>query len=419
MTELSKGANTAVGADRVRIELRWTAGAGVPDVDVSALLVGADGRVRRDADFVFYNQPRHASGAVAHTGKSGSSDTLEITLGAVEAAIDRVVVAASSDDGSFGQVPGLSLAVVDAATGTPIATFADMGASVETAFVIGELYRRAGAWKFRAVGQGWASGLAGLATDFGITVAEGPPPPASPPPGAPSASPPPGAPPASPSPASPPPASPPPGASPPPSAPAPQAAPSVVNLDKGRVDLRKGDRVSLVKTGAAPLDGLVMGLGWDPAAGGTDIDLDASVIALDADGGQVDTVYFGRLQAFGGAVVHTGDNLTGDGDGDDEQIRVFLSGVPAQVHHLAFTINSYRGQKFTEVAGAYCRLVDAATNAELVRYDLTASEPRTGVVMSLLSRTPAGTWEMRAVGTFADSKTARGMIEVASRALAG
>lgn len=391
MTELSKGANTAVGADRVRIELRWTAGAGVPDVDVSALLVGADGRVRRDADFVFYNQPRHASGAVAHTGKSGSSDTLEITLGAVEAAIDRVVVAASSDGGAFGQVPGLSLAVVDAATGTPIATFADMGASVETAFVIGELYRRAGAWKFRAVGQGWASGLAGLATDFGISVAEAPPPPgASPPP-----------------------------ASPPPSAPAPQAAPSVVNLDKGRVDLRKGDRVSLVKTGAPPLDGLVMGLGWDPAAGGTDIDLDASVIALDADGGQVDTVYFGRLQAFGGAVVHTGDNLTGDGDGDDEQIRVFLSGVPAQVHHLAFTINSYRGQKFTEVAGAYCRLVDAATNAELVRYDLTASEPRTGVVMSLLSRTPAGTWEMRAVGTFADSKTARGMIEVASRALAG
>ncbi|MFD9358060.1 VWA domain-containing protein [Streptomyces sp. NPDC060031] len=173
MTSLNKGANLPIGATAVRAVLGWSAGPGVPDVDASALLLGGDGRVRSDADFVFYNQPRHASGAVSHHGKRPGADTIAVDLGAIEPGIERVVFGASADGGSFGQVPGLHLLLLDAVSGAELVRF-DMAAGTETAYVSGELYRRAGAWKFRAVGQGYAHGLAGLATDYGISVNEDP-----------------------------------------------------------------------------------------------------------------------------------------------------------------------------------------------------------------------------------------------------
>ncbi|MFI2368110.1 TerD family protein [Streptomyces sp. NPDC018833] len=170
-----KGANTAVQAQRVRVELGWRPGPGVPDIDASALLLAA-GKVRSDADFVFYNQPAHASGAVRHEGKRTAeglaADVVAVDLDRVESGIDRVVLAASADGGTFGQVPGLHIRVLDAASGTELARYDSQDAGVETAFVLGELYRRQGAWKFRAVGQGYGSGLEGLAMDFGITVDE-------------------------------------------------------------------------------------------------------------------------------------------------------------------------------------------------------------------------------------------------------
>ncbi|MFD5491963.1 VWA domain-containing protein [Streptomyces sp. NPDC001812] len=170
---MSKGSNLPVDAPVVRVELAWTAGAGVPDIDASALLLTAAGRVRNDGDFVFYNQQRHASHAVTHRGKrnavGAATDTVEVDLRLLEPAVERVALCASSDGGTFGQVPGLVLRLIDAGAGTEIARF-DMVAGTETAFIGGELYRRQGKWKFRAVGQGYASGLAGLATDFGITV---------------------------------------------------------------------------------------------------------------------------------------------------------------------------------------------------------------------------------------------------------
>ncbi|MGW1124567.1 VWA domain-containing protein [Streptomyces sp. NPDC002526] len=171
MTTLSKGANMPVAPSAVRAVLSWTAGPGVPDVDASALVLGADGRVRSDGDFVFYNQPRHASGTVRHLGKQPGSDTLEADLAALAPEVERIALCASADGGTFGQVPGLHLRLMDAGSGAELARF-DMAAGPETAYVCGELYRRAGGWKFRAVGQGYASGLAGLATDFGISVDE-------------------------------------------------------------------------------------------------------------------------------------------------------------------------------------------------------------------------------------------------------
>lgn len=172
---MPKGANVAVPTTALRIELGWRAGPGVPDADASALLL-ASGKVRSDADFVFYNQPAHSSGAVRHEGKRTAgglvTDTLLVELPRVEPTIETVVLAASADGGSFGQVPGLYIRVVDDRSGTEVARYDSTDAGVETAFVLGELYRRQDAWKFRAVGQGYSSGLEGLATDFGITVDE-------------------------------------------------------------------------------------------------------------------------------------------------------------------------------------------------------------------------------------------------------
>ncbi|MEU6100055.1 VWA domain-containing protein [Streptomyces flaveolus] len=180
-SSLSKGANLAVDSPAVCVALSWSAGPGVPEVDASALLLTSAGRVRDDGDFVFYNQPRHTSGAVRHVGKETGSgpasgvttDTVEVDLHALEPGVERIALCASSDGGTFGQVPGLSLRLLDAATRAELARF-DMTAGTETAMVGGELYLRQGKWKFRAVGQGYASGLAGLATDFGITVDDAP-----------------------------------------------------------------------------------------------------------------------------------------------------------------------------------------------------------------------------------------------------
>ncbi|THA54156.1 TerD family protein [Streptomyces sp. A1136] len=177
---MQKGSNIPVAAVAVRAVLRWTTGPEVPDVDASALLVGADGRVRSDEDFVFYNQPRHPSGAVWRLGKKqigdAITDAVQADLRAVPAVVDRVLVVASAEDVPFQQVRDLRILLYDATpTGgsEPLAHFdvhPETGA--ETALICGELYRRAEGWKFRALGEGYSDGLVGLATDHGISVDE-------------------------------------------------------------------------------------------------------------------------------------------------------------------------------------------------------------------------------------------------------
>ncbi|MFF9790468.1 TerD family protein [Streptomyces bacillaris] len=172
-----KGSNVQVDAMAVRAVLRWTPGADVPDVDASALLLGSSGRVRSDEDFVFYNQPRHPSGLVRRLPKrsipEGLTDTIEADLGALDGSVDQVVIAASSDGAAFASVPDLRILLFDAASadGEPLAVF-DVRPETgeETAIICGELYRRGEGWKFRAVGQGYPTGLIGLATAFGISV---------------------------------------------------------------------------------------------------------------------------------------------------------------------------------------------------------------------------------------------------------
>ncbi|WP_229840874.1 TerD family protein [Streptomyces brasiliensis] len=181
MTHITKGANTPVPAVPLRVAVGRRDIPGAPVVDASALLLDAAGKVRGDADLVFYNQPAHPSGAVRHTGAAQGDgqlvEWLDVDLPRVEPAVQRVLVAGSCDGGVFGQVPGLYVQALTA-DGAVVAHYAVTDASSETAFVLGEFYRRNGMWKFRAVGQGYASGLAGLATDFGIAVDEPAPAPA-------------------------------------------------------------------------------------------------------------------------------------------------------------------------------------------------------------------------------------------------
>ena len=368
MQTLPKGANAALPAGPVAVSVTASA-----PVDVSALLVTADGSVRGDADFVFYNQPEAP-------GVRYRPDGVDVDPDRVDTAIDKVVVTASLDGrgpATFGALGSLRLDV--AAGGEPVVEFTPDGLGAETALLCVEIYRRGAQWKVRAVGQGYANGLAGIATDFGITVEEEQPAPEAPAP-APQAEP----------------------------APATSGTSGTINLDKGRVSLAKRQTVSLVKTGAPPLRRVAMGLGWDPAARGRSIDLDASAIVIGSRGKKLDSVWFMSRSAFRGAVAHSGDNLTGHGGGDDETITVDLDALPADAQAIVFVVNSFQGQKFTQVARAYCRLLDLDSGSELVRFDLTDSEPRTGVVMSVLRRSGAA-WEMTAIGEFHDGKTVRAM----------
>ncbi|MFJ7985204.1 TerD family protein [Streptomyces sp. NPDC096351] len=409
MTAMTPGSNIPLTAARVAVDV-----AAPVRLDVSGLLLGANGKVRSDDDFIFYNQPS-GPGVTYRSGGGAAPDAILVDTGAVPAGIERIVVTASPD--AAGQTfqgiePTATLRNAD--DGTVLATFTPPQLATETALVVVEIYLRNGAWKARAVGQGYADGLAGIATDFGVSVDDAPAAPAA------AAAPPaPVAPPVAP----PAPPAPPVSAVDPriaaaaPAAPPAPAASGKINLDKGRVSLQKNQTVSLVKGGRPLLSQVKMGLGWEPAYRGKDIDLDASVIAYGPQRNHLDSCYFGKLSILNGSVKHSGDNLTGEGAGDDEVIVVDLGRLPADATGLVFTVNSFSGQKFTEVAKAYCRLIDAATGEELVRFDLTSAEPQTGVMMAKLIKQFSGEWEMTAMGEFVKSRTVRGMVKPAAQAL--
>ncbi|MGY0066580.1 TerD family protein [Streptomyces sp. QTS137] len=404
---MTPGSNIPLPTARVTVDV-----AAPVRLDVSGLLLTADGKVRSDDDFIFYNQPA-GPGVTYRSGGGSAPDAITIDTTAVPPGIEKIVVTASPDaQGQTFQGIEPTATIRSADDNAVLATFTPPRLGDETALVIVEVYLRNGAWKARAVGQGYSNGLAGIATDFGVTVEE-PAAPARPAAAAQPATPPPPAPPAPPVAA--PQAPPAPAAPPAPSAAAPGTG--KINLDKGRVSLQKNQTVSLMKGGRPLLSQVRMGLGWEPAYRGKDIDLDASVIAYGPQRNHIDSCYFGKLQIVNGAVKHSGDNLTGEGGGDDETITVDLGRLPQDVSGLVFTVNSFSGQKFTEVAKAYCRLLDAATGEELVRFDLTSAEPQTGVMMAKLIRQFSGEWEMTAMGDFVKSRTVRGMVKPAAQAL--
>ena len=173
------------------------------------------------------------------------------------------------------------------------------------------------------------------------------------------------------------------------------------------ISLKKGQKVSLTK-GNPGLKNVVVGLGWDTNAydTGSDFDLDAAAFCL-TDSGKVsnqnDFVFFGNLSHPSGAVTHLGDNLTGAGDGDDEQIKIDLSKVPAEITKIAFTVTIYeaeaRRQNFGQVSNAYIRIVDEVTNTEIIRFDLGEDfSIETAVVVGELYK-HNGEWKFNAIGS--------------------
>lgn len=179
MREMVKGGNVGLAAlsedaGSVILSLSWSTATGDGDADVSVLLLNADGKVRSDADFCFYNHPAAADGSVQLLGKTpaadGDEDRISLDLTSTPPDVERIVVAASRYGGArFGDLSDLRMTLADQA-GEVLLGFSIDDASVESAFIFGELYRRGEEWKFRAVGQGYESGLAGLATDFGIDI---------------------------------------------------------------------------------------------------------------------------------------------------------------------------------------------------------------------------------------------------------
>jgi len=171
------------------------------------------------------------------------------------------------------------------------------------------------------------------------------------------------------------------------------------------VSLTKGGNVSLTKQ-APNLTAVAVGLGWDlRTTTGTDFDLDASALALDPSKKIVSDqhfVYFNNLRSPDGSIEHAGDNLTGEGEGDDEVIKVNLAGVPAEVDSIVFPVSVYdadsRGQSFGQVRNAFIRVVDQANGTELARYDLSEdASTETAMVFGELYRNGAE-WKFRATG---------------------
>jgi len=190
------------------------------------------------------------------------------------------------------------------------------------------------------------------------------------------------------------------------------------------VSMVKGQKVSLAKRGGGTLTRVRMGLGWDAVkkrglfgSRSQSIDLDASALLFDAQKQLVDAVWFRQLQSKDGSVQHTGDNLTGAGEGDDESIVVDLQSVPATITQIVFVVNSFTGQNFSQIENAFCRLVDSTANdTELARYELTGSGSHNSQVMAKVSRSGGG-WSMTAIGAIADGRTFKDLLPAVTQHL--
>lgn len=194
------------------------------------------------------------------------------------------------------------------------------------------------------------------------------------------------------------------------------------------INLTKGSRISLTKESGVKLTKIAMGLGWDAAkakglfgrilgagAAGS-IDLDASCICFDEAKHVVDTVWFRQLQSLDKAIIHSGDNRTGDGDGDDETITVDLTRLSSKIQYLVFTVNSFTGQNFNQVENASCRVYDVNTGEVFAEYKLNEKGSHTGLIMLKLYR-HSGDWKLQALGEVLNGRVAQQLEDQARRFL--
>ncbi len=344
---LTQGETGVIGADDINVLVHHTA-----RIDLAALLLDIQGRVHADSDLVFYNQPT-APGVQLVPGQAA----LAINLRAVSPDVIRIRIVISLDEQTirFDRHPPPHVTVTDSHA-YPLCEYTIEGLTTETAAIALDVDRTAAGWQVRALGHGYGSGFAALLSAHGISLRQ----------------------------------------QPPPSMPSPPAPPM------GPV-LADGQDVALVKHGGTELAYVKLALGWDPVrvhgrwgSRAIEIDLDASALVF-ADRDLVDASYHGQLSTRDGAIRHSGDNLTGDGDGDDETIAVDLTRLPVHVTAVVFVITSYAGHTFERVRNAFWRLVDGANNTEITRVNLRSGGPHTGMLVAKLHR-EHGAWKLQALG---------------------
>lgn len=316
---------------------------------LAALLLTDQGRGRADTDLIFYNQPT-GTGVRLVPGQTSMS----VTLSAIPPGIAcvRIVIALDDQTSRLGDYPPPYLTVADTA-GNLVYEYVIDGLTSESTAIALDLDRTPTGWRSRALGHGYPPGFAGLLTAHGVTIST-------------------------------------------------TLAPNPTEPGIAAV-LWPGDDATLRKHGGGDLTYVKLALGWDPiqirsrwGARQAEIDLDASALVF-ADRDLVDAAYFGQLSTRDGAIRHSGDNLTGEGEGDDEVIAVDLTRLPVHVTAIVFVITSYAGHTFERVRNAFWRLVDGTTNAEITRANLSAGGPHTGMVVANVHR-EHGIWKIQALG---------------------
>jgi stress response protein SCP2 len=355
---LVQGQSVALAVDQIVISARVAV-----EADLSALLLTAWGKVRLDGDLVFYNQPS-GPGVRLIAGVPGGAGSLAFAFGQIPAEIKQVRVVLSLDDprGDFGDHPPARLEIRDG-NGDPICDYVIEGVSGSAVVVALDLERDGQGWLARAVGQGYPPGFAGLIAEHGVAVDHSPQSLAD-------------------------------------------VAPERVEMPLNPTrpaELVRGQDVAL-RHGNGDLTYVKMALGWDPVRERTrwgglrdaNVDLDAAAL-LFAGRDLCDFAYYAKLSSNDGSVRHQGDNVTGQGAGDDEIITVDLTRVPPHVTGIVFIVTSYQGHTFERVQNAFWRLVDGTSGTELARYDLLGGGPHTGMVMARLYRRD-GAWKLQAIG---------------------
>lgn len=410
MTILSRGANAPLQGNRFRAVLSWATAEAVHDIDLSALLLLDSGRVRDEDDFVFYNQPVHATGSVRHGGRLGTSESVMLDVGLVPEDVQRIALAASVAEGTFGAVRDLALVILDDATGEEQLRFEAMGATVETAFVVGELYRREGAWKFRAVGQGWDSGLATLAVHFGVTVEQ-------PVETAPAVEPPPLAfdgpvaavLPEPPAPQELRPATSPASAAAPP--PGPQPAVLIVprsghglpTLDGDETDLAPGQAIDMSRRGSVP-DQVWVRVTHTQADALAVAALSATLI--DRWGEPLDVVDCDRRTATTGGMQIARFTIRAAAD-DSAALAVRLPSLAEEVAAVSLGVTSYSGGQLSALGSFVVELVE--TSGTVLARAVSAAPGTSALVLATFARTAGGGWAFDAVAAPARGRTAESL----------
>ncbi|AHH18845.1 TerD domain-containing protein [Nocardia nova SH22a] len=341
--QLTKGQVDRLTHDDVVVSVRHS-----EPVDVSALLLDSAGKVRDETDLVFYNQ------TAAH-GVRLASDRPELSIGlrSLPPEIEhvRIVVSLADPEARFGDHEPALLAVSDRA-GNPVYEYSVEGLGEESAVIVADLDRVGSSWQLRPLGHGFPAGFAALVTAHGVPVGQA-------------------------------------------SEQLPYRGPAVLD---------PGQEVALNHIRDGELSMVRMGVGWDPmkvhgprGLRPLEVDLDASAL-LFVGKTLVDTAYYQQLSSRDGAVRHSGDNLTGDGKGDDEVITVDLARLPAQVSAVVFVVTSYAGHTFERIRNGYWRLVDGSTTAELARGNLRGGGAHTGMVVAKVYR-DGSVWRAASIAT--------------------